>query len=641
MVNLMATRLPVIVGFGGFGAAGRSSSHHAYRRMVFESLTAEQQQETVTSLAVMMKLVTVEAGNYLDQDGQVCSMQEVAKRYRTQVLESTLVRRIESNHFDGDAVPTHKALQLSAEGSAGLSFRVNRKQLPNPLPAGWQVEDDGDADSVLVALAGTADIKVETTRKMPVTSAGQLPTGFDPGSYYRSKFHPRGLQMTLLAATDALRSMGIEWSQVMEKVEPDAISVYAGSAMCQVDADGYGGFMQSSMLGGRVTAKQLPLGLINMPADFINAYVLGSVGSTGSTTGACATFLYNLRNGIADIQNGRSRVVIVGNSEAPLTPEVFDGYHAMGALASDDKLCKLDQSETPNHRRAVRPFGENCGFTLAESAQYFVLMDDALAMELGADVHGAVTDVFVNADGHKKSISAPGPGNYLTLSKAVASIKAMLGGECVQQRSFVQAHGSSTPKNRTTEADVLQRVAETFGINQWPVAAIKSYVGHSLSPASADQLVATLGVFRHNVIPGIKTTEAIAEDVQADRLLFPLQDKRVEGTPMDVAFLNTKGFGGNNATACVISPRIVESMLAKRYGEQSMIEYQQKRQQVRQQNAKYEASALLNELGPIYKFGEDMIDEDQINITETSLTVPGFPKPVNLSIANKYSDMVD
>ena len=31
-----------------------------------------------------------------------------------------------------------------------------------------------------------------------------------------------------------------------------------------------------------------------------------------------------------------------------------------------------------------------------------------LALELGATVHGAVTDVLVHADGYKKSI--PGPG---------------------------------------------------------------------------------------------------------------------------------------------------------------------------------------------------------------------------------------
>ena len=99
--------------------------------------------------------------------------------------------------------------------------------------------------------------------------------------------------------------------------------------------------------------------------------------------------------GINDIKEGRARAVLVGNAEAPVTPEVIDGYAAMGALATDAELLALDNlpgQDEPNYRRACRPFGENCGFTIAESAQFIVLVDDALALELGANVYGAVTD---------------------------------------------------------------------------------------------------------------------------------------------------------------------------------------------------------------------------------------------------------
>ena len=46
---------------------------------------------------------------------------------------------------------------------------------------------------------------------------------------------------------------------------------------------------------------------------------------------------------------------------------------------------------------------------LVKAHKFAILMDDALALELGADVLGSVADVFVNADGIKKSITAPGP----------------------------------------------------------------------------------------------------------------------------------------------------------------------------------------------------------------------------------------
>ena len=53
------SRLPVIVGFGGYNAAGRSSFHHGFRRIVQESLDDSSRQETLAGLAVMMKLVQV------------------------------------------------------------------------------------------------------------------------------------------------------------------------------------------------------------------------------------------------------------------------------------------------------------------------------------------------------------------------------------------------------------------------------------------------------------------------------------------------------------------------------------------------------------------------------------------------------
>ena len=82
-----------------------------------------------------------------------------------------------------------------------------------------------------------------------------------------------------------------------------------------------------------------------MPGDFINAYVLKSLGHTGPALGACATFLYNLQRGVDDIKSGRARIAVVGASEAPIIPELMDGYVAMGALATDKELRQLQGSE--------------------------------------------------------------------------------------------------------------------------------------------------------------------------------------------------------------------------------------------------------------------------------------------------------
>ena len=540
----MVNALPVIVGFGGYNAAGRSSSHQAFRRMVLESLSVAEQQQTVVSLACLMARVTKEGQGYRDASGQLLTASEVDSRYRADIINGTLIRRIES--FDPARVPGNKKISLTQAQGSDITFTMAKRDLPKTIPSDWQVRDLDDGTAEITA-PSTSSLLVESYYELVAKSAGELPTGFNPSDHYNSRFHPRGLQMALLGASDAIYSLGIPWDKIANSVQPDEVGVYSSSVLSQMCDEGFGGLLQSRLKGNRTTAKQLPLGLNSMPADFINAYVLGSVGHTEAITGACASFLYVLQAAVRDIRSGRRRVAILGNAEAGVTPEIMEGFANMSALASEENLCKLDGTKTADWRRASRPFGDNCGFTLSEATQYIVLMDDALAMELGADIHGAVPDVFINADGVKKSISAPGVGNYISFSKAVATAISIVGAETVQKHSFVHAHGSSTPANRTTESELIDRVAEAFDIDEWPVTAIKAYVGHSLSTASGDQLVAALGTFKYDLIPGIKTITQVASDVHQQRARFPLQDLDVSATKMDVAFINSKGFGGNNA----------------------------------------------------------------------------------------------
>ena len=631
-------RLPLIVGFGGVGPAGRSSFHHAYRRTVIDSLNTDTKRQTLVALATLMGLVRHQNGDLTDAEGNPLSNQKFDATIAPQCVDGSLIRHIEKNLFDPRQVSGNALLSIATNSGTGDGLVVEEKSLPPLLAQDCVVESVGDG-LARIKLHHNMQIQLETLRELTVQSAGQLPSGFEPAKQYNSRFHPRGLQLTIIAASDAVRSVGIDWDVVKQKVRPDEICVYAASAMGQLDQYGTGGMTQARLKGGRVSSKQLPLGLNQMPADFVNAYVLGNVGATGAAVGACATFLYNLRLAVDEIKSGRRRVAVVGNAEAPLLPEVIEGYAAMSALATDENLCKLDSSEVPSYRRASRPFGDNCGFVLAESGQYFVLFDDELAMELGANIHGTVTDVFVNADGIKKSISAPGPGNYITLAKAVASASAIFGESVVKQQSFVQAHGSSTPQNRTTESKIFDAVATAFDIQDWPVTAVKAFIGHSLAPASADQMVNTLGVFHDEILPGIKTIDKVADDVHQQRLNIPTQDLALHGQA-EVGFLNSKGFGGNNATGVVGSARLATEMLKKRYGESAYSDYQEKNAAVASNANDYDAQCLTGDMATIYRFGTDMIDDDDVTIDKHSLRIAGLDEAVDLELDNPYEDMV-
>ncbi|MBU2710459.1 beta-ketoacyl synthase [Zooshikella harenae] len=612
------SRLPVIIGMGGINPAGRTSMHHGYRRLVLDALPADEQRKTLLSLAQLMNLP--------------------AEAIDRQFIEShTLIRKLESNLFDPSALLHHQKLGLAA----GSVIQVKTRQLPSPLPAHWRLlkEEDGISH---VELMSAETLLQPAFRQAIVNSAGQLPMGFNPAELYPSRNHPRGLQLAIYGASDAIQSLGFDWASIGRFLAPDQLGVFAGSSMSQLDYNGNGGMMQARLLGKRVTSKHCPLGFAEMPADFINAYVVGSLGGTGTNMGACATLLYNLSQGIDAIRSGKHRLVIVGNSEAPLLPEIFDGYSTMGALATDQGLTQLDgltPSTLVNHRRACRPFGNNCGFTLAESAQFFVLCDDELALALGATIYGAIGDIFVNADGYKKSISGPGAGNYLTMAKAVACARSILG-ESALPKSYVLAHGTGTPQNRVTESHILSETAKTFGISHWPVTAIKSYVGHSLGVAAGDQLAVALGVWAEGVIPGITTINEVADDVYQDNLQVLLDHLQVPANELDIAFINAKGFGGNNASAAVLAPHVATHMLEKKHGQAAMTAYWQRNEHIQAAVSDYDEECIAGQRSPIYRFGDGVIDANELGYTSSAVSVPGYEKAVNLNLENPYPDMV-
>ncbi len=637
-------RLPVIVSMGGVNAAGRTSGFQSFRRMIIETLPTEERQSTIASLAVMMGLVETETGDtYRCEDGTELDQAGVAARFEADVMDGTLVRRVEQSHFDVDALywQSNATLQSESGGNdAPLEFVVAKDKLPKPLPESWSVEDHDD-DHVRVTASEGLDVKFNNTREFPVKAAGQLPTGFEMASLYNSRFQPRGLQMALFGATDALRAMGIEWDTVLEHINPDEVGVYSSSGFGQMDKEGYGGMHQARLKGERVTTKALVMGINSMPTDFINAYVLSNVGIASSSVAACATFLSNLRHAVSDLQAGKIRVAMVGNSEAPIGPELMDGFGTMGALASDDNMIRTYGTDEIDYRRASRPFGKNCGFTIGESSQYFILMDDALAMELGAPCLGAITDVFIDADGTKKSITAPGPGNHISMAKAVAAASAVVGKDTMRDKSMVLAHGSSTPQNRVSESQIFDQVAEAFGIEDWPVVAVKAYLGHTIAPASGDQLAAALGCFKYGVLPGIKTIDRVADDVHQKRLSLGPDHQSRAPEDVEVAILNSKGFGGNNASAVVLSPTRTEAMLEKRYGGEAMKAYLGKRETSLAASSAYIAKADCGEYAPIYRFGEDQIQDDDIEISESAVKVRGLANAIALPTENPFADMTE
>ena len=295
----------------------------------------------------------------------------------------------------------------------------------------------------------------------------------------------------------------------------------------------------------------------------------------------------------------------------------------------------LDKKLEINCARACRPFSSNCGFVVANASQFIVLMAPELALQLGAKIYGSVPDVFINADANKKSISAPGIGNYVTFAKATALAKAILGSDKLQE-TFVQAHGTGTPQNRVTESHIINEVAKTFGLNGWMVTAVKSYVGHSFGAASGDQILTTLGTWQHGWIPGIKTIDHIAEDVYNSHIDILMEHTSINDRNMEAALINSKGFGGNNATALVLSPNKTHEILKKKFKKSELQAYERKNQKILAVAESIDNEVCKGKEQVIYQFGDSLMDKEDVKLTQTKLMLSKFKRPIHLNLEDPY-----
>ena len=571
--------LTVITGFGGINASGRSSDFIGYKNLIFDSLEEKEQLKVLKDLAVTQQKIRPAGKKWETDTGDSIQLNSYLKRNSDGIREDTLVREIDRDLYDPEGI---------------------------------------------------------ILDQIQASSAGQLPTGFDPGQFYSSRQHPKALQMTVFGMSDTLGQFGIDWSEILKKVSPDQIAVFSGAAIGNMDYFGFGGMMQSRMKGSRSSSKNLPFGLVEMSADFINAYILGNVGRTGHVVGACATFLFNLQLGKESIENGNARVVIVGGAEAPITPEIIDGFFAISALSDDKRMLELqsqlnEPANKPDQRKACRPFGENIGMVMGESAQFVILMDEDIALEIGAKIYASVQAVASHADGFKKSISGPGIGNYITLAKCVAEASKQLSSKSLKNETYVHAHGTGTPANRTSESHVLDEIAKVFGIKSWPVTAIKSYLGHSMAVAAGDQLNCVLGTWNNGIIPRIHSIKETAEDVFSDNLNFLTEDKVEDPNFYKGAFLNAKGFGGNNASALILGPDFTFSQIKKRHTKKALKLYERKLENTRKSVLKYNENASKGVYKTIYRFNHEVLEGmDDLEITKEKIKLKGYKKAINL-----------
>ena len=558
------TPIPCLVGFGGITPAGRASHDLGYTRMIYDLESEENKFNYLQSVLSLCDL--------FNESEDIPNFKKFVLDKENEVLENTLMRK-----FDYDF------------------FRNNF----------WSYDYE-----------------------MPANGCGQLPFQFNPAKHYSSRQHPKAIALTILAMADAFQDTGLDMKKIIDNYGRDKVGCFAGVAVGNLDNYSLDGLVSAYPLGQRASSKHLSFSLPEMSADFINAYVTGSLGVTGHYIGACATSLYNTSAALELIKSGKSELVIAGSAETIITPPAYNGFNSMGAMATDSRMRDLQkllgEKEELDYTRFCRPFGDNMGMVCGESSGFAIFMSDRLALETGANIRGSFLNVNINADGNKKSISGPGAGNYFSMGKTFKDIEQVFGEDALRESTAVIAHGTGTPLNRITESHILSTFSKEFKVNNLPVTSVKSKLGHTMGAAGMDQLWSGMGAIKTQKFTGICTIPNLAEDVSKDGLDFYLENKEFDQRK-DIIIINSKGFGGNNASAAFFSDDYTLKLIEKRYTKSELSSYKDKLSRTLTFRKENLDLAVKNHIDPIYNFDVDVLDIADLEISKDSIkTSTGF-----------------
>ncbi len=388
-------------------------------------------------------------------------------------------------------------------------------------PIGCDV--DTYRQNLLSGVCGIGKITRFDTTDFKVKVAAEV-NDFDP-LLYMTKIEVKQTDLFTRYAVGAA-AQAMEQSGLAGHVDNTRFGVYFGSGI-----GGFTTFMEEydtmqKRGNARVSPHFVPKMISNIAAGQI-AIRFGAKGPCVSVTTACATGTSAIGEAYRTIRHGYADAVIAGGAEASVNPLAVAGFQNCMALT---------QTEDP--ARASIPFDkERSGFVIGEGAGALVMesMDHALAR--GAVILAEVVGYGSTCDAHH--VTSPNPsgedgGRAIRMAMEEA-------GYMPEDRVYINAHGTSTPLNDSTETKAI-RVAMGEEAVKAVVSSTKSMTGHMLGAAGAAEAVAAVIALETGMIPptiGYRTA-----DPECDLDICPNTAKKADPT---LALSTSLGFGGHNA----------------------------------------------------------------------------------------------
>ncbi len=390
-------------------------------------------------------------------------------------------------------------------------------------------------NGLINGVSGVRKITQFDASELPCQIAGEIPD-LDPGAYLDRKDIrrlPRSAQIALISAIQAVNDAGLPGT--MPNKERSAV-VY-GTALGGIDEMVDGIILLRTEGLSRGNPFTLPFAIPNL-STFLIAKQFQCLGPNTTIVTACATGTQTIGEAAELIWNGKADVVITGGTEALIEDYSVAGFCAMRALPT---------SFNDDPPRASRPFdGKREGFILSEGAGTMVVESLENAINRGAHIYAEIIGGSSTSDAFH--IAAPDPD----AAGAIRAMRWALENASIAptQIDYINAHGTSTPLNDSTETKAIK---EVFGKHAYKVAisSTKSMIGHAMGASGSLEAIACALTILNGIIH--PTINQSTPDPECDLDYVP---NKARNQTVNYALSNSFGLGGQNA--CLILKKFEE-----------------------------------------------------------------------------------
>jgi 3-oxoacyl-[acyl-carrier-protein] synthase II len=356
--------------------------------------------------------------------------------------------------------------------------------------------------------------------------AGEV-KGFDPTDYLERKEIKRMDRFAQFGVSASLQAIADAQFKIND-LNAEQVGVIIGSGIggIKVLEDQQTVYLNKGP--SRCSPFMIPMMIANMAAG-LTAIQIGAKGPNTCTVTACAAGSHAVGDAFRLIQGGYAQAMICGGAEAAVTPLSVAGFASARALST--------RNDEP--KKACRPFDrDRDGFVMGEGAGILLLEELEHAKARGAKIYAEIVGYGMTCDAHH--ITSPSPGGVGAARAIALAMKDA--GITPEEVSYINAHGTSTPANDSTETAAMKTALGDHAHNV-AISSTKSMTGHLLGGSGGIEAVATAMAIAEDRVP--PTINLDNPDPECDLDYVPHESRSMN---VNVALSNSFGFGGHNVT---------------------------------------------------------------------------------------------